>query len=295
MNPMAHRQTPLVSIIVCFLNEEAFLAEAVESVLRQDYPDWELLLVDDGSTDGSARTAVAYAQQHPDRIHYIEHEGHTNKGLSASRNVGIRQARGTLLALLDADDVWLPHKLTQQVAIMEQHPDVTLLCEASEYWYSWDNPAKPNVFEPIGVPEDRTYDPPQLMLDLYPLGPGAAPCPSGLMMRKSLLNGQYFEESYRGIFAMYEDQAFLAKMYLNQKVYISSACTNLYRQRIGSLVQSVEQSGHYIEVRQYYLNWLENYLDAQQITDPRVRTGLRKAKRSNKLPLFQRLLKKMPF
>lgn len=290
---MTSTHTPLVTAIVCFLNEKAFLAEAVESVLHQEYTNWELLLIDDGSTDQSVDMAKAYAQQHPDKIYYIDHEGHSNKGLSASRNVGIRQARGELLALLDADDVWLPNKLTQQVALMEAHPDVTLLMEASEYWHDWDGSGKASVFEPIGTAQDRVYDPPQLMLNLYPLGQGAAPVPSGLMIRKARLKGQYFEESFRGIYAMYEDQAFLTKMYLNERVYVSSACTNRYRQRIGSLVQSVEESGHYDEVRSFYLNWLEHYLNTKQITDPRVRNSLQVAKQPKRLPLVKWLLDKL--
>ncbi|UFH53107.1 glycosyltransferase family A protein [Spirosoma sp. KNUC1025] len=292
---MKPEQAPLVSVIVCFLNEETFLAETVESVLRQEFTDWELLLVDDGSTDKSSTLARAYVEQHPDKIYYVEHPDHANKGLSASRNAGIRQARGELLALLDADDVWFPNKLTQQVAIMEQHPDVTLLMEASEYWYNWNNPEKSNVFELIGTEQDRVFNPPQLMLDLYPLGQGAAPVPSGLMIRKSLLNNQYFEESFRGIYAMYEDQAFLAKMYLNEKVYVSSACTNLYRQRIGSLVQSVEESGQYREVRSYFLTWLENYLSTQPIVDKRVKDSLQKAQAAYRANLFQRIMKKLSF
>ena len=290
---MKPEQTPLVSVIVCFLNEETFLTETVESVLRQEFTDWELLLLDDGSTDKSTTLAKAFAEQYPDKIYYVEHEGHANKGLSASRNAGIHQSRGELLALLDADDVWFPNKLTQQVALMQQHPEATLLMEASEYWYNWNNPDKANVIELIGAAQDRVYNPPQLMLELYPLGQGAAPVPSGLMIRKSLLKNQYFEESFRGIYAMYEDQAFLAKMYLNEKVYISSACTNLYRQRVGSLVQSVEESGQYREVRSFFLNWLQKYLDTQHVTDQRIRNSLQKAQSAFRPSLFQRIIKKL--
>src|SRR5271154_2347778 len=105
---------PLVSTIIIFLNAEKFLAEAVESVLAQTYPTWELWLVDDGSTDDSSRIARDYATRHAARIHYLEHPGHENRGKSASRNLGLRHSRGSYVALLDADDVWLPGKLTNQ-------------------------------------------------------------------------------------------------------------------------------------------------------------------------------------
>ena len=85
--------SPEVSVTIIFLDEERFLAEAVESVLAQSYTNWELLLVDDGSTDRSTEIARGYALANPDRIRYLEHPGHANRGMSASRNLGVRSAR----------------------------------------------------------------------------------------------------------------------------------------------------------------------------------------------------------
>src|SRR5919107_1887161 len=106
---------PLVSTVVAFLNGERFIEEAIESVLAQTYDNWELLLVDDGSTDGSTRIALQCAEQYPAKVRYLEHLGHQNCGMSASRNLGVSRAKGQYIAFLDADDVWLPHKLQQQV------------------------------------------------------------------------------------------------------------------------------------------------------------------------------------
>lgn len=290
---MENKNTPLVSVIVCFLNEEAFLAEAVDSVRGQDYENWELFLVDDGSSDGSTALAKAFAEREPGRITYVDHAEHGNIGLSASRNVGIRRSSGTLLAFLDADDVWLPNKLSQQVAILEAHPDVALLCEASEYWSSWSGTGATDQIKAVGTVPGRTYAPPELLLTLYPFGQGSAPCPSGLLVRKELLHGRFFEESFRGIYAMYEDQGFLTKMYLHEKVYVSGACTNRYRQRVGSLVQSVHESGRYEQVRRFYLNWFENYLNQHNITDKRVRRSVWKAKLEYRYPFVHRLVKKL--
>ena len=109
---------PLVSIVVIFLDAEAFIEEAIESVLAQTYRHWELVLVDDGSSDGGSEIARRYAASHADRIRYIEHDRHQNRGMSASRNAGIREARGEYIAFLDADDVWFAEKLEHQVAIL---------------------------------------------------------------------------------------------------------------------------------------------------------------------------------
>ena len=123
--------TPRVSVVMIFLDEERFLAEAIESVRAQTFTDWELLLVDDGSSDGSSAIARGYAEREGDRIRYLEHPGHENRGMSASRNLGIRHARGDLVALLDADDVWLQHKLSRQVALLDANPDAEMIYGAT--------------------------------------------------------------------------------------------------------------------------------------------------------------------
>lgn len=286
---MAAQQLPLVSIITCFLNEERFLQETVESVLAQDYPHWELLLIDDGSSDKSTLLAKEYAARYPDKIFYHDHEGHSNKGLSASRNSGIKKVRGSLVAFLDADDVWLPQKLSQQVRLMEENPEVGMVCEASEYWHSWQpNAAKDDIVLQVGggLPEG-VYAPPQLLLILYPLGNTPAPCPSTLLCRKSMLDKiEGFEAHFTGARQMYEDQAFLTKVYVSEKIYISKACNNRYRQRAGSLVHAVTEEGKYHQVRLYYLEWLEEYLLKRKIRH----AGLNKQVERAFLPYRQPLL-----
>ncbi|HEY8781553.1 MAG TPA: glycosyltransferase family 2 protein [Mucilaginibacter sp.] len=277
---------PLVSVIIAFLNEQRFLEEAIKSVLDQDYKHWELLLVDDGSTDHSTGIALKYAANSKGNIIYCEHEGHINKGLSASRNLGINQAKGSLIAFLDADDVWLPGKLTNQVSIFRQNPQISMIAEASDYWYSWDNSAHKNVLIPVGAAPDKVYDPPRLMVELYPLGIGAAPCPSSLILKKEAIEmAGMFEESFIKEFSMYEDQAFLSKVYLQQKVYISSSCNNLYRQRPESIVQTVHTAGHYHRVRRYFLEWLKAYLSKKQINDEHLEKLLKNALLPYRRPL----------
>src|SRR5438876_10917096 len=96
---------PLVSVVIIFWNAERFLREAIESVFAQAYVNWELLLVDDGSTDGSTAIARSGVEQDPQRVRYVEHPGHDNRGMSASRNLGIGNAQGAVVAFLDAEHV----------------------------------------------------------------------------------------------------------------------------------------------------------------------------------------------
>jgi glycosyltransferase involved in cell wall biosynthesis len=263
---MSAASNPLVSVIISFLNEERFLAEAIESVLAQEYDHWELILVDDGSTDNSGRIALDYVQQLPQKIRYIYHEGHFNKGLSASRNFGVSIAGGELIAVLDADDIWLPAKLKRQVDILHLHPGSAMICEASCYWSSWFDNDAPDIITLVGYEQDKLFEPPSLLKYLYPLSGGAAPCPSGLIIRTAAFRKHGgFEEHFKGIYQLYEDQAFLHKIYLNEPVYISSQCNNKYRQREGSLVQKITQDGNYDKVRKYFLEWLEAYLIKNQL------------------------------
>jgi len=104
MKEQANYQKPIVSIITPFLDAQDFLQEAIESVIAQTYEHWELLLVDDGSTDKSTTIAQEYAAQYPNKIRYLDHENHQNRGKSTSRNLGIQQAKGSYITFLDADD-----------------------------------------------------------------------------------------------------------------------------------------------------------------------------------------------
>ncbi len=108
---------PLVSVVMPMYNGERYLTEAVESVLAQSYRPVELILVDDGSTDGSADLAFRFGTA----LHY---EYQANAGQSAARNRGIQLARGPLLAFLDDDDYWSNEKLALQVAVLANDPSL---------------------------------------------------------------------------------------------------------------------------------------------------------------------------
>ncbi|MES2881786.1 MAG: glycosyltransferase family 2 protein [Bacteroidota bacterium] len=269
---------PFVSVIIAFYNEENFLTEAIDSVLAQTYTNWELLLVDDGSDQKTTSIALQYAEAFPQRIFYLKHEGHQNKGASASRNLGIEKAVGAYIALLDADDVWLPAKLQSQVAIAIENTDAAMICEASEYWHSWSNDGKKDNIVLVGQKLSGMFYPPQLLETLYPLGSGAAPCPSSLLVKKETVGAiGGFDETFHGIYQLYEDQVFLTKIYLHSPVFISTACNNKYRQRLNSCVSTVHESGKYHEVRKYFLHYFQNYIAANHLGTPLTSRLLHKA------------------
>ncbi len=117
---------PRVSAIIPTYNRKAFVLEAVDSVLTQTYGDYELIVVDDGSTDGTGEALKRYGAH----VRYIFQ---ANKGVSAARNRGLEIAHGEFIAFLDSDDLWLPKKLEIQVAFMNKHPEVEI-CYTDEVW-----------------------------------------------------------------------------------------------------------------------------------------------------------------
>lgn len=109
----------LVSIIMPCYNAERYIGKAIESVLEQTYTDWELLVVDDCSTDNSADIIRQYAER-DSRIRYLKTDTPSGSP-SQPRNIGFDHVRGRFIALLDSDDVWLPRKLEEQLAFMQEH------------------------------------------------------------------------------------------------------------------------------------------------------------------------------
>jgi glycosyltransferase involved in cell wall biosynthesis len=109
--------TPRVSVIMAVHNEERFLGEAIESVLAQSFTDWEVIVSDDGSTDGTPAIARAFAEHHPDRIQVLRSGQNQGKPFALNRALAVR--RGELIAWLDGDDVMLADKLERQVAALD--------------------------------------------------------------------------------------------------------------------------------------------------------------------------------
>jgi glycosyltransferase involved in cell wall biosynthesis len=272
--------SPRVSVITIFLDGESFLAEAIESVIAQTFVSWELLLVDDGSGPAAATIAKSYAARYPKRIRYLEHPGHMNRGMSAARNLGIRYARGELIAFIDADDVWLPSKLADHVTILDAHPEVGMVCGTAIYWNSWSNGQ--DDIKPTGHRQDNVIYPPDAAVALYPLGEADPPSPSDIVLRADLvrrLGG--FEGRFTG---MYEDQAFLLKVYLSAPVYFCSEVSFKYRQHPASCVATTIKTGKYHKARYYFLEWLEKYLKVCDKVDLRVASSLRIALRPYRHP-----------
>lgn len=138
-------ETPLVSVIVPTHNRLDYLREAIASVLQQDYAHLELIIIDDGSTDGT-QTAM-YRFHHP-KVRYL---ARPNRGAAAARNAGLKLARGSLVAFLDSDDLWEARKVGLQVRQFQQQPQLGMLATNFKYVDSArcpvSDPAKPYGYQ----------------------------------------------------------------------------------------------------------------------------------------------------
>lgn len=270
----------LVSVVIPFYNRENFLADAIESVLAQTYPLWELFLVDDGSTDCGTRIARDYAARRPDQIHYLEHPNHTNCGVTRTRNLGASASNGEYLAFLDSDDIWLPNKLEHQIPLLEKFPQAGLCCGPSEYWYSWrDDSNQENLDHvPPVAPPEQLYCPPSLFVNSYPFGDFGAPTPASFLLRRSAfeLVGGFPEEFNPATDPLYEDVAFLSKIYLQVPVYVTGLCTDRCRCRPDTLWISALGTNRDEYARRYYFQWLKSYLHSQAGVDPSVWKAMRR-------------------
>jgi glycosyltransferase involved in cell wall biosynthesis len=252
---------PLVSCIVIFWNAARFLEEAIESIQAQTYDRWELVLVDDGSDDGSTAIAKSWVERDPARFRYCEHLGHANRGMSASRNLGLREARGTYVAFLDADDVWLPEKLAAQVALLEAHPEAAMVYGRTLIWHSWtgrpEDAARDFTYD-LGVPPDSLLQPPALFFVLLD-NQAQTPTTCNAMLRRDVvetLGG--FDVRFRG---MYEDQVLFAKVELAHPVYVAGACWAWYRQHPDSASTAAERTDYHVG-RRPFVGWLARYVRA---------------------------------
>ncbi|MFG1485247.1 glycosyltransferase family A protein [Halobacteriovorax sp. RZ-1] len=116
----------LVSVIIPTYNRAMFLARAIDSVLRQSFQDFELIVIDDGSTDNSKQTVESYSDS---RIKYFFQE---NRGVSAARNLGVKKSSGKYIAFLDSDDEWKEDKLEKQLSLLDSSKH--RLCHTGELW-----------------------------------------------------------------------------------------------------------------------------------------------------------------
>jgi len=139
---------PTVSVVIPTYNRAHLIGKAIQSVFNQSYQDFEIIIIDDGSTDNTEEIIKGYKDK---RINYIKHE--RNQGISAARNIGIKKARGEYIAFLDSDDEWLPEKLDKQIKVFQNEPpEVGVVCS-----WSFKINEKGNYIGKVCLPKKEGY------------------------------------------------------------------------------------------------------------------------------------------
>ncbi|MFH0810738.1 MAG: glycosyltransferase family A protein [Pseudomonadota bacterium] len=158
---------PLVSIIIPTYNRASALKRAIAGVMDQTYPFWELLVVDDGSTDDTRTVLKQFSQV----VRYFYQD---NAGAAAARNLGIRNSRGEYIAFLDSDDWWLPEKLGKQVQYLQAQEDNVAMIGCGAYWYNVASGENISFHATKEITYDNLVD-----CDTWPAGT------SGVLIRRS--------------------------------------------------------------------------------------------------------------
>ncbi|WP_373481317.1 glycosyltransferase family 2 protein [Geminocystis sp.] len=272
----------LVSCVIIFFNQEKFIEDAIGSILAQTYQNWELFLVDDGSTDNSSKIAQNYAKKYGDKIKYLQHENHQNRGKNASRNLGIDKSKGDYIAFLDGDDVWLPHKLQQQVEIFYNYPSAKMIYGRTLFWYSWTTkPEDKNkdYFMNLGVnPNTLIYPPDLLILSLQ--NKTQTPTTCNAIFRREVLEiiGKW-DENFGNI---YEDQIFFSQVQLKMPIFVADEYWAKYRRHSDNSTAFLENLRENIEEysfnRLIFLNWVQIYLKSEKVKNIKIWLSLFKDK-----------------
>jgi len=268
---------PIVSVIMPFLNAERYLAEAVESVRSQTLTEWELLMIDDGSQDGSAVIAAKFSHADPERIYLLGHPYRRSQGPAAVRNSGLVRAAGEFIAFLDADDLFLPEKLASEVAVLTAVREAAMLYGPTYWW--WESGAHADYLEDLGVATEYVHAPPDLVRQVILRKGGVPPCTCGVLIRRdAIIAVGGFEPG----FLLYEDQVLWIKLFLRYPVYVSSHCHARYRQHDASTSEAAKQAGEYHRWKPHpaqldFLQWMESHVATSGIADSRLTKAIQSA------------------
>jgi glycosyltransferase involved in cell wall biosynthesis len=235
-----------------------YLPEAVDSVCAQTFSDWELLLMDDGSTDGSMELAEEYARRDPARVRVLAADAGAAHGASAARNRGLQGARGEWIAFLDADDIWLPEKLARQTEILRNNPDAAMTFARVRYFHD-DSSEAPERDQPFGSLREGVYPAPELA-SAFLLDADVYPCPSATLIRTNALRAVGgFEERFQKVRT---DLAVWVKISARYPVHADPAILVRYRQHAESSVARLfRDEAQYNANEMLFAEWLAAHIE----------------------------------
>ena len=236
---------PRVSVVIPTYNRPALLREALTSVAAQTYTDYEIVVVDDGSTiEGAEAICCEFS-----RCHYIRQP---NQGLSATRNRGIRESRGELIALLDDDDKWKPTKLAKQVSFLDSNPEVAVVHGPAQI-------IEADGTETVELTGDNNPERRSGEVFVYALQAGIVKSPTPLARRVVFDECGYFDERLRQLY-LSEDVEFWARVAYKFRFGHIAEPLAYYRRHQGQTPQ--EDRKRNLQAYTYIAQKLSDYVDA---------------------------------
>lgn len=244
-----------ISIITPLYNGSKTILETAESVLAQDFKDWEWILFDDGSIDGTQETAKKLSVKYSGKIFYFEHSENKNFGTAYTRNRAVEKSKCRIISFVDQDDIWFENRLSHQLNIFDKVEDCSMIWGPVLYWYK-DRTFKQHVgFSGKGL-MNGVYSPPGFV-EIFLKNLRGTPLPSAsLIRRKCFEEAGGFEESIRGS----EDIVLWLKLAQKFQIYYDDEILTKYRKHQDSTLRQAIESGTMDEWNLTFYKWVIDFL-----------------------------------
>lgn len=263
--------SPRVSVVIPFLDSARFLPGAVESVFRQTFRDWELLLVDGGSRDASAAYAAGLARKHPGRVRSLRRRGPGVLGITQSRSLGAGAARAPLVALLDSDDEWDPRFLAARLGAYRRFFGRRPGMVYGPTLFFWEPPRARLALQ--AVPRPGLHEPPGLIAEFLAAGHVRTPATTSALLHRSILLGapEVSPEAGRRIL---EDMTLWFHAALRFPILVDPRPLCWYRQHRESNSARLKARGRLPAERRSLRRWLRRHVLASGRPDRRELAAL---------------------
>jgi glycosyltransferase involved in cell wall biosynthesis len=246
---------PKVSIITPLYNGSKTLNETAASVMSQDYPDWEWILFDDGSSDRTIELADQIVSMGKGKVKFFTHEGNANHGTAYTRNRAFEKSTGEIISFIDQDDIWYNDRLSHQLRILADHPECGMIWSPAMYWYTSRTFVQPVGYKGTGL-QTGVYQPPAFV-KIFLSDLKGTPLPSGsLVRRKAYEDVKGYEESIRGS----EDIVLWLKIAGRYPIYFDDKVLIKYRKHEDSTLRVAKRSGKMDEWDLVFYKWVNDFL-----------------------------------
>lgn len=255
---------PIISVITPLYNKERYISDCIQSVLMQSFENWEMLIVEDGSIDGSRTILESYAKKYHQKIIPLYHNDGANHGVSASRQLATKHARGDFLAYLDADDLWMPEKLTHDAHILISNPSAAAVVSRTLFW--WEDGSHKAEIDNVAPTYNKLFRPKELFKYLF--GGGhikiVPPCTCSVTIRRSAIAEM---SPWDNAYSVAEDVKYFSELYYKFPIFVSQHILSEYRRLHDGAWSSGLRDGTDAQAHIRLNEWLGEFPRAAELTE----------------------------